>query len=44
MCYAVAAIVPDRDGKDFVPSEVILDAGQNPLVTSVMFVVTKIRQ
>ena len=23
MCYAVVAIVPDRDGKDFVRSEVV---------------------
>jgi hypothetical protein len=34
-CYAVVAIVPDRDGKDFVPAEVVLDTSQNYLVASV---------
>jgi hypothetical protein len=28
-CYLVVAIVPDRDGKDFVPSQVILDVTQS---------------
>jgi hypothetical protein len=32
---AVVAILPDRDGKDFVPSQVILDTTQNYLVASV---------
>jgi len=34
-CYLVVAIVPDRDGRDFVPSEVILDTAQNYLAASV---------
>jgi hypothetical protein len=34
-CYLVAAIVPDRDGKDFVPSQVILDTTQNHMVAAV---------
>jgi hypothetical protein len=34
-CYLVVAIVPDRDGKDFVPSQVILDATQNHMVAAV---------
>jgi hypothetical protein len=34
-CYLVVAIVPDRDGKDFVPSQVILDVTQNHMVASV---------
>jgi hypothetical protein len=34
-CYAVVAIVPDRDGKDWVPSEVILDTAQNYLAASI---------
>jgi hypothetical protein len=29
------AIVPDRDGTDFVPTEVVLDTSQNYLVASV---------
>ena len=35
MCHAVVAIVPDRDGKDWVPSEVILDVTQNYMVACV---------
>ena|ERR1700741_3135479 len=35
MCHAVVAIVPDRDGKDFVPSQVILDVPQNYMVAAV---------
>ena len=34
-CYLVVAIVPDRDGKDFVPSQVILDVTQNHMVAAV---------
>ena len=34
-CYAVVAIVPDQDGKDWVPSEVILDTAQNYLAASI---------
>jgi hypothetical protein len=34
-CHAVVAIVPDRDGKDFVPNQVILDVTQNYTVASV---------
>jgi hypothetical protein len=34
-CYLVVAIVPDRDGKDFVPSQVILDTTQNHMVAAV---------
>jgi hypothetical protein len=33
--YLVVAIVPDRDGKDFVPSQVILDVAQNYMVAAV---------
>jgi hypothetical protein len=33
--HAVVAIVPDRDGKDFVPNQVILDVTQNYTVASV---------
>jgi hypothetical protein len=35
MCHMVVAIVPDRDGKDFVPTQVILDTAQNYLLASV---------
>jgi hypothetical protein len=35
MCHMVVAIVPDRDGKDFVPRQVILDVTQNYMVASV---------
>jgi hypothetical protein len=34
-CYLVVAIVPDRDGKDWVPSQLILDATQNYMVAAV---------
>jgi hypothetical protein len=34
-CHAVVAIVPDRDGKDFVPSQVILDVTRNYTVACV---------
>jgi hypothetical protein len=35
MTHLVVAIVPDRDGKDFLPSEVILDVTQNYTVACV---------
>jgi hypothetical protein len=35
VCHAVVAIVPDRDRKDFVPSQVILDVMQNYTVAAV---------
>jgi hypothetical protein len=35
MCHMAVAIVPDRDGKDFVPSQVILDVTQNYMAASV---------
>ena len=34
-CYLVVAIVPDRDGTDFVPSQIILDTTQNHMVAAV---------
>jgi hypothetical protein len=35
LCYLVVAIVPDRDGKDFVPSQVMLDIAQDPFMAAV---------
>jgi hypothetical protein len=35
ICHAVVAIVPDRDGKDGVPSQVIVDVTQNYTVACV---------